>query len=291
MKFEENLRELRKRAGLSQEELADHIDVSRQAVSKWENGSSYPELDKLMILCELFHCTLDDLLQKDLKDKDCVNVEAYIKNKDQMSKMTTIGVTIILLAVTFYCFLDSKFINERENILNAGFMIMVAIAVLIFVYYGMQSAAFKRKYPKAPQQIYNEEEQDHFYKIHRISVVIGIALILIGTATRQVLVLFSTEDMANGTFMLFVTVAVTIFVYYGMQYHKYEETTMLLHKSEENEEITGKICGVIMILATICFIIWGFIWGAWHISWIVYPIAGMLCGIVGTIFHKEHKDE
>lgn len=289
MKFEENLRELRKRAGLSQEELAERLDVSRQAVSKWENGSSYPELDKLMILCDLFHCTLDDLLQKDLKDKDCVNVEAYEKHKNEMSKMTTLGVTIILVASSLYCYLDSKFVNERENILNVGFMIMVAIAVLIFVYYGMQDIAFKRKHPKAPQQIYKEEELDHVNKIYRISVVAGVTLIIIGIAVQQLLEFYSTNDIANGTFMLFITVAVALFVYYGMQYNKYKETTTLLQQKEENEEIIGKICGVIMILASAIFMLWSFVWYGWRVSWIVFPIGGMLCGIVGTIFHKEQK--
>ena len=60
MKFEANLKELRKQRGMSQEEMAEHLQVSRQSVSKWENGSAMPELDKLLQMCELFHCTLED---------------------------------------------------------------------------------------------------------------------------------------------------------------------------------------------------------------------------------------
>lgn len=63
MKFHEKLQELRKGRGLSQEALAEILDVSRQAVSKWESGQTYPETDKLIALAKRFDVTLDSLLQ------------------------------------------------------------------------------------------------------------------------------------------------------------------------------------------------------------------------------------
>ncbi len=62
MKLNERLFELRRRAGLSQEELADKVGVSRQAVGKWENGASMPELDKLLALSEFYHVPIGELL-------------------------------------------------------------------------------------------------------------------------------------------------------------------------------------------------------------------------------------
>ena len=62
MKLNERLFELRRKAGLSQEELADRIGVSRQAVGKWENGISVPELDKLMALSEFYQMSIGELL-------------------------------------------------------------------------------------------------------------------------------------------------------------------------------------------------------------------------------------
>lgn len=62
-----NLPFLRKRGGsVTQERLAEQLGVSRQTVSKWESGESCPEIGKLLELCDIFHCTLDDLLRKDL---------------------------------------------------------------------------------------------------------------------------------------------------------------------------------------------------------------------------------
>ncbi len=62
MKLSETLFELRRRAGLSQEELAERIGVSRQAVGKWENGTSVPELEKLLALSEFYNVPIGELL-------------------------------------------------------------------------------------------------------------------------------------------------------------------------------------------------------------------------------------
>ena len=63
MNFSERIYELRSKAGFSQGELADRLDVSRQAVSKWENNSAVPELDKLLKMSELFSVSLDELVK------------------------------------------------------------------------------------------------------------------------------------------------------------------------------------------------------------------------------------
>lgn len=66
MNFCNNLQKLRKNKNISQEQLAEELGVSRQAVSKWESGASYPEMDKLVLLCKIFNCNLDDLINKDM---------------------------------------------------------------------------------------------------------------------------------------------------------------------------------------------------------------------------------
>lgn len=66
MAFAENLQYLRKAHKMTQEELADALQVSRQSVSKWENGEAYPETEKLIALCNLFDVSLDALVRGDL---------------------------------------------------------------------------------------------------------------------------------------------------------------------------------------------------------------------------------
>ena len=78
MKFGENLYNLRKSSKMSQEKLAEKMDVSRQSVSKWENGESYPEMEKIMKLCDIFHCKINDLVHEDMADIDSLDEDIKI---------------------------------------------------------------------------------------------------------------------------------------------------------------------------------------------------------------------
>lgn len=63
MNFNEKLINLRKNQGLSQEELGLSLNVSRQTVSKWESGQSYPDFQRLVLLSDYFGLTLDELVK------------------------------------------------------------------------------------------------------------------------------------------------------------------------------------------------------------------------------------
>lgn len=63
MKFHEKLLELRRRRGLSQEELGMELQVSRQTISKWETGQSYPDFERLVLLSDFFALSLDELVR------------------------------------------------------------------------------------------------------------------------------------------------------------------------------------------------------------------------------------
>lgn len=68
MKFGDNLKTIRKNKNMSQEQLAEKINVSRQSVSKWETGESYPEMNHILELCKIFHCKINDLIHTDMSD-------------------------------------------------------------------------------------------------------------------------------------------------------------------------------------------------------------------------------
>ena len=74
MKFNEKLLELRRKKCLSQEELGRELNVSRQTISKWESGQSYPDFEKLVLLNDFFQLTLDELMKdidvQDIKEKN-----------------------------------------------------------------------------------------------------------------------------------------------------------------------------------------------------------------------------
>lgn len=126
MKFGENLYNLRKSSKMSQEKLAEKMEVTRQSVSKWENGESYPEMEKIMKLCNIFHCKINDLVHEDMTDINSLDEEvkmSVVKFKEEkqqkmkgLSKaiyviarigkiMVTIAIPIIIICMLFLPYL------------------------------------------------------------------------------------------------------------------------------------------------------------------------------------------
>ena len=85
MSFSENLKQLRKEHNLSQEELAELLDVSRQAVSKWEQEQGYPEVEKLLLLSSKLNVSLDALMSVEIKP----NAAAKNENRTALIVITS----------------------------------------------------------------------------------------------------------------------------------------------------------------------------------------------------------
>lgn len=79
MKFGDNLKSIRKLNNMSQEQLAEKVNVSRQAVSKWENGEAYPEMHNILQLCKIFDCSINDLVHAEMSDISSLD-EEIVKN-------------------------------------------------------------------------------------------------------------------------------------------------------------------------------------------------------------------
>ena len=98
MKFGENLYNLRKKQKISQEKLAEKIGVSRQSVSKWENGTAYPEMNRIFELCKIFRCKLNDLVNDNILDFDSLDEEVKMSvvkfNKEKQKKLKIVSKTI-----------------------------------------------------------------------------------------------------------------------------------------------------------------------------------------------------
>ena len=77
MAFSDNLQFLRARAGVTQEQLAEQLKVSRQSVSKWESGASFPEMETLLRICDLYDVNLDTLLRGSVEDSQVSDTARY----------------------------------------------------------------------------------------------------------------------------------------------------------------------------------------------------------------------
>ena len=101
MKFGDNLRQIRKSKKMSQEQLAEKVNVTRQSVSKWENGESYPEMNNILELCKIFNCKLNDLVHTDMTDISSLDKEIVMNvvkfNKKKQKEVKTLSNVISLI--------------------------------------------------------------------------------------------------------------------------------------------------------------------------------------------------
>lgn len=117
MKFNEKLLEIRKKQGLSQEELGMELQVLRQTISKWESGQSYPDFQRLVMLSDYFNMTLDELVkgidvqdvrEKNMTDEKVASIYMDVESgKATLKKILTIisYVVIALIALFVVTFL------------------------------------------------------------------------------------------------------------------------------------------------------------------------------------------
>lgn len=139
MKFGENLYNLRKKEKMTQEELAEKMEVSRQSVSKWENGEAYPEMNRIFELCKIFHCNINELINDNIADFNSLDEEIKMSvvkfNKEKQkrlkiasktiavcSKVLQIITMVISIAIFVTMFFAPSIINSVE-INNDGIII------------------------------------------------------------------------------------------------------------------------------------------------------------------------
>lgn len=119
--FHDKLYELRKQHQLSQEELAQKLNVSKQSISKWESGSVTPNLDKLMLVSKLFDVSLNDLLKPETQQKTA--------RKDWFLMILSGGAFFLLIL----CFLLHAY-HPAESFTSAfSFDIYILFAILSFI--------------------------------------------------------------------------------------------------------------------------------------------------------------
>ncbi|MCI9387906.1 MAG: helix-turn-helix domain-containing protein [Lachnospiraceae bacterium] len=145
MDFSEKLLTLRKANNLTQEQLAEKLDVSRQSVSKWESGQATPELDKIVALSAIFDVTTDYLLKSSEIDDLSVKTDILEKQQQQMlvreQKQRQISGCILYAIAVYLIFFAAYFIGHfhfwewvaNPSVFFAGFMIATAIVVVICV--------------------------------------------------------------------------------------------------------------------------------------------------------------
>lgn len=140
MKINEKIYSLRKKHNLSQEELADKLNVSRQTVSKWELGDSCPDFDKIVPLCELFGITTDELLRDKKIEENSSN-----EGPDVKKALLICGAIFLYFVAVVSIIFGEEYLHLNEGILVSIFLIICGLATAIIVFTCMTRPSKKNK--------------------------------------------------------------------------------------------------------------------------------------------------
>ena len=133
MNIGEKILQLRKKEGMSQEELAEKLNVTRQTISKWETNQSAPDFEKIIPLCEVFNIKADELLRGEIKEKDQSD-DKVIRKKTALK--VSISVFLYFLAIIWLISMSTNTWLSEELMVSV-FLFICAIATVILIYHFM----------------------------------------------------------------------------------------------------------------------------------------------------------
>lgn len=292
MSLAENLQYLRAREGLTQEHLAERLGVSRQSVSKWESNASFPEMDTLLNLCDMFHVDMDTLLRGSVERTFSEDTAGYDRFMTGYARKVAGSVAAILVGVALFC-LANLMPNEQSQLpFIAGFFLILTAAVVVLIASGIEEAHFRKRHPVI-RDFYTEKEKQDFNRRFIWYIAGGVGAILFDVA---LLALFFTvfpqrepyETLAGVLFLLIIAGAVFFLVYGGMLEDKYKIARYNFENDpppeyRERRRRAATACAVIMLLATALFLFEGLAYDKWELAAVIYPVGGVLCGAVWVL--------
>ncbi len=122
MKIGENIRSYRESISISQESLAEKVYVSRQTISNWENGKSYPDVNSLILLSDIFNVTVDNLIKGDASIMKNIIKESEIAQFNKLSMIYLVSLLLLIITpMPLFHFLD-----------KIGIIIWVILSLITF---------------------------------------------------------------------------------------------------------------------------------------------------------------
>lgn len=285
MSLAENLQYLRAREGVTQEQLAERLDVSRQSVSKWESAASYPEMDTLLRLCDMFQVDMDTLLRGSVENSLSEDTAGYDRFMTLYARKIAGGVSAIVGSAALWSFLSALGLSEMLG--TAMLLLVIAAAAVVFIASGMEEEHFRKKHPVIPD-FYTEPQKERFHRRYIWYIAGGVGAILLGVV--MMVLAFTVlperepyESYIGAAFLAVVACAVYFLIYGGMLEDKYNiaKYNRLNNPTPEDKSRRRRAttaCSVIMILATAVFLFAGLAYYKWNWAAIIYPVGGVLCG-------------
>lgn len=307
---------LRKQNGWSQEELAERMHVSRQAVSKWEAAQTTPDLEKILMLSKLFGVSTDYLLKDELEQEEFTDdtlepvtrqltmeeANAYLAHRKWASARIALATILCILSPVCLFLIggasDAAVLPFNESFSGfcglAVLFVMVAIAVALFLLVGAKHSPYEFLEKEEFELAYGvygmvKEKQKAFYGTYTKCNIFGVCLCILAPIIL-ILGFFTVNTLVTACFLsimlLLISIAVGLFIWVGVQLASMER---LLREGEfapkKQSPLEQTITTVYWLLVTAGYLIWSFAFDSWGISWILWIIGGILFAALREVLH------
>lgn len=316
MSFASNLRDLRAQRNMSQEQLASLLGVSRQAISKWESGGAYPETDKLVMISDLFGCSLDDLVMSSIPTHAAsfathgttgqvrvgTGIAQDITGYDEIARANALrsasASAVFCLSIGFFFLIRNLPASTASEMSIRTFLSLIVLFAGIVVGIGllMMSAATSKNFERLHPYVvdfYTDEERSSANLWYARGMIIGLGLIFIGVVVDAGVALIAREYLSSygaaATMLVLIAAGVWCIVYFKRMCSR----TNIARYNERSKEadsrvsrLVGMVCGGIMSIGTIislAMLFCGTFFDGWQnaqvLFWLPYPIGGACCVI------------
>lgn len=330
MIFADKLINERKKNGWSQEELAERLNVSRQAVSKWEGAQAVPDIQKIIAMADLFGVTTDYLLKDEMEPearpaagelptdsgaapmrKVTLNeANGFLKTEKENAGKVAAGVSLCILSpVLLICLSGLAESGKTALSENAAvgigvgvILLIVAFAVYLFIRCGIRSEPFGYLETEPFETEYGvdgmvKEKKAAYREKRTANLSLGVILCIVSPVPLAILSVMGVGDdiicLAVGILLALVAVGVNRLVASGIVWSSFEKLLQENDYTAEEKSRSrhlGTVSGVYWTLATAAYLAWSFSTGGWDRTWILWPVAGVAFAAVCAIAKALTKD-
>lgn len=329
----DKITDLRKKNGWFQEELAEKLDVSRQAVSKWESAQSVPDLNRVLQLSELFGVSTDYLLKDELQDETAgeaslredagkplrrvsmQQAQSFLQYRLQSARRISFGVLMCILSPIALILLaqgqEAGYVPlSEQQAAGLGLLplfLLIGGAVALFVVTGLSGKPFEFLDKECFETEYGvsglvREQREQHHGAFVAQLVSGITLCVLSCVPIFVaMFLTGDETGAASDFRYAVAVAALLgMVACGVWlivrasvvrggYSVLLEEGEYSRESKQTNERLQPVSAIYWGVVTAGYLAYSFVTMDWQRSWIVWPVAGVLYGVVFAIASTVQK--
>ena len=306
--------ENRKKNGWSQEDLAEKLGVSRQSVSKWESAQAIPDMKKILQLSEVFGVSTDYLIKDEIEEKPAMELApvdngleetvrsvsmeeavSFLKYNETAARRISTGVMLCILSPVLLILLgglaEAGFIPVEERIAELGgtaiLLIMIAAAVGMFIREGMRGKKYEYLEKIDIETEYGvngmvKERRDAYAEPHSRRLIIGVMLCIISAVPllgAEAVHYSNNSDLfpilCVALLLVMCAVGVKLIVLTCSRQGGYDRLLEEGDYSRLNKK-AGRYDGVYWAIATAVYLGWSFATSRWELTWMVWPVAGVL---------------